>query len=303
MENSILVGYCYHPQQGPCLKIDTIEGATTGRKTVPIWQQYLRFDILDKAYCIGGYDQVSHQATPCPGQQLVSPNQTQCYFCQQSNWFNPAFYHLDPTQLTDAQKNYNLQPHSVYLAYFYKDVIKVGIAYTKRLYLRWLEQGARAAVGLIDMPDAYQARALEKQISKTWAIPEQIRNSKKQLNLHPPYNTLNAHDQLVALRSLIHREIKNVEPSNPIVDLQEAYFYTQEPPTLYTAATTAYLLIEGYGIGLVGNQLVCQQDSHHFVQPLQPLMGRARVTLAQSSNQQGHSPALQTALALHQTSS
>jgi hypothetical protein len=299
MENAILVGYCYRPQQGPCLKIDTIHAATTQRKIIPIWQQYLRFDIADKAYCIGGYDQVSHQATPCPGQQLVGPNQTQCYFCQQSNWFNPAFYHLEPTQLTGAQKDYNLQPHSVYLAYFYKDIIKVGIAHAKRVYLRWLEQGARAAVSLVDMSDAYQARALEKQISKTWAIPEQIRNSKKQLNLHPPYDALSAHDQLAALRSLIHREIKKVAPNKPIIDLQEAYFHTQEPSTLYTTSTSTYLFIEGYGVGLVGNQLICQWNSHHFVQSLQPLIGRAHVTLAHSSKQQGHSPTLQATLALH----
>ncbi|NEJ84280.1 DUF2797 domain-containing protein, partial [Rhizobium leguminosarum] len=124
--------------------------------------------------------------------------------CSASIQFNPAFYHVAPSQLSQQQQSYNLQAHVVYLAYFGRDIIKVGIANEKRIRTRWLEQGARAAVVLQRLQDAYAARAVEEYISATYNIPERITIKQKLQSLHMPYYFEDASIHLSACREAIY---------------------------------------------------------------------------------------------------
>jgi len=196
----LLSGYNHHPTQGPCLQLDAISSQPAIRQRVPVSQQYIHIKLLKKKYCTGRYDLAKGTSICCPDQKEVTGKQTQCDACSQTIVFNPAFYHFNTAQLPLQQQAYNLQPHNVYLAYFGKKLIKVGIAHAERLPTRWLEQGARAAVVLEKMPDAYRARSLEELIHNTYNIPERITSLQKERYLALPYHFTGASIELAACK-------------------------------------------------------------------------------------------------------
>lgn len=275
----ILSGYSYHTTKGPCLQLDDITSQPTIRHHVPIWGQYIKIDILASKYCIGGFDSLTKRATSCPNKEKVSGKSIHCPNCSGSIQFNPAFYHVVPSQLSQQQQTYNLQAHIVYLAYFGRDIIKVGIANEKRIRTRWLEQGARAAVILQRLQDAYAARVLEEYISATYNIPERITIKHKQQSLHMPYYFEDASVKLSACRKAISDGLNSLSISEPIQDLQGAYFHESEPSPLYEVPKKGQYTVAGSGLGMIGEMFIYEQNGYYFIQPLKSLLGQAQVKL------------------------
>lgn len=274
----ILSGYNHHLTQGPCLQLDDITSQPAIRRWVPVSRQYIHIRLLTKRYCIGRYDLATGTSICCPDQKEVTGKQTQCDACNQTIVFNPAFYHVKPTQLTLQQQAYNLQPHDVYLAYFGRKVIKVGIAHAKRLRTRWLEQGARAAVVLEKMPDAYTARSLEERIHNAHNIPERITSLQKERYLALPYYFTEASIALAACRDEMEMRLDTTFTPHSIENLQGYYFPNGQPAMLYQTPKTSKQVM-GYGVGLVGDMLVYDQHGYCLTFPLKPLVGQAQVIL------------------------
>jgi hypothetical protein len=275
----ILSGYSYHPKQGPCLQLDEIASQSTIRHHVPIWGSYININILANKYCTGGFDLITKRSIPCPNKQEIDSKSLHCSNCNQSIQFNPAFYRVAPSQLSQQQQFYNLQPHVVYLAYFGKNIIKVGIANEKRIYTRWVEQGARAAVVLQCLQDAYAARALEEYISVTYNIPERITIKQKQQSLQMPYYFEDATIKLSACRKALYTNLATISLDNPIENLQSAYFLKRQPFPLYELSKKGQHTIAGYGLGMVGESLIYEQQGYCFIQSLKALLGQAQVKL------------------------
>ncbi|ACE06652.1 hypothetical protein Aasi_1345 [Candidatus Amoebophilus asiaticus 5a2] len=275
----ILSGYSYHSSKGPYLQLDEIASQPTIRHYVPIWEAYISLNILTNKYCIGGFDLTIKRSIPCPNQQEIGSKSLCCSNCNQSIQFNPAFYRIAPSQLSQQQQSYNLQPHAVYLAYFGGNIIKVGIANQKRIYTRWLEQGARAAVVLQCLQDAYAARTLEEYINTTYNIPERITIKQKQQCLHMPYYFEDASIKLNACRKAIYANLSTLSMDNPIQNLQDAYFHKKQPFPLYQSPKESQRTIAGYGLGMVGEVLIYEQQGYCFIQPLKSLLGQVQVRL------------------------
>lgn len=278
----ILTGYTYHLTQGPHLQLDDIASYPTVRYRVPIWEKYVGIKLLSTRYCIGGYDLHTRRSTFCPNRNQATGKTPYCTHCRQSIQFNPAFYNFSPAQLSRHQQHYNSEPHDVYLAYFGKNIIKVGIANAKRLRNRWLEQGARAAVVIQHMQDAYAARALELQVSTTYPILERVTSIQKQQYLHLPYDFEQANRELRRHLDILHRGINDISTIYPIEDLQKYYFVEKQPTVLYEPTNKGQHTIAGYVTGMVGDLLVYTQQQYSFIQPIKQLLGQAYVELQES---------------------
>ncbi|OJW67388.1 MAG: hypothetical protein BGO68_03355 [Candidatus Amoebophilus sp. 36-38] len=279
----ILSGYRYHLSEGPWLQLDDITSQPTTRHHVPIWEQAISIKPLETRYCIGGYDLLTRRSICCPDKCQISGQHPYCFTCSRSIQFNPAFYHVAPSQLSSHQQHYNLEPHTVYLAYFGKNMVKVGIAHTQRLYNRWLEQGARAAVVVQDMQDAYAARSLEAWISANYRIPERVTSGQKQQYLHMPYHFDEASMALRYCLNLISEESDGLSANHPIQDLQAYYFAKKQPSTLYEPTKERQHMIAGLVIGMVGEVLIYKQQGYNFIQPMKQFLGRAQVVFKEAS--------------------
>jgi hypothetical protein len=294
----ILSGYSHYPTQGPYLQLDDIASQPATRRWIPVSQQSIHIKLLTKRYCTGRYDLATGTSICCPGQKEVVGKQTQCKACSQTIVFNPAFYHVSRAQLSPQQQLYNLQPHDVYLAYFGKKIIKVGIAHTKRLCIRWLEQGARAAVVLEKMPDAYTARSLEERIHHTYNIPERITSLQKERYLALSYHFAEANTELAACQEEMGQGLEMTFTPHSVENLQHYYFPKGQPTTLYQTPKTSKQIM-GYGVGLVGDILIYNQNGYCLTLPLKPLLGQVQVILGIEGLPQHSTPeGLQTQLAL-----
>ena len=128
--------------------------------------------------CIGWYDLSTFMPHSCPTSSKVK-NGTSCYACTNKTNYNPFFYNIPITQISSQQRKYNASPHSVYIASFGPNLMKVGISNSARLKERWLDQGAIYAREICKCADAASAREMEYFVSKKFSIPEQISTTNK----------------------------------------------------------------------------------------------------------------------------
>ena len=64
----------------------------------------------------------------------------------------------------EYEKKVQLQPHSVYLAL--SSHLKVGVTRKTQIPTRWIDQGAHQAVGILDVPNRYQAGVAEVSLKE-----------------------------------------------------------------------------------------------------------------------------------------
>lgn len=274
----LLTGYSYSSGMGPCWQIDDWGTNPPRRYTLNVQGRTFQLQRLTRRYCLGTYDAVSQRYIPCPQQQLVRSPYYHCYTCFQSIAFNPAFYHVSPSQLSPRQQVRNRQPHCVYLAYFGPSIIKVGIAYHKRVLQRWLEQGARAALTLQITPDAYLARALEARISKEHNVPERITIHKKKQLLQYPYSY---HQATLSLQKYYHAitNTLSLPATTPdIYDLQSHYFATSQPSRCGDADKQSVPLA-GRAVGMVGDIVIYNAQERYWMSSLKQHLGKAVVSI------------------------
>ncbi len=159
--------------------MDDFSRDVTQRLAVSMVGKELTIMPTEEKHCFGIYNLANHTSTPCAKKAKIEQKYRNCYACVRAIGFNPAFYNVCQTTLSDQQKIYNLTPHSVYLAAFSASNIKVGITQTERLTTRLTEQGARLAVILGEFKDAYAARELEESVNKNLGVPDVVTMKKK----------------------------------------------------------------------------------------------------------------------------
>jgi hypothetical protein len=236
----------------------------------------LTFD-MSQRYCVGWSDISKGERYACPDMQKVDAKFEQCPACQKRTGFNPAFYHS--TSVSAQQEARNLEPHSLYLAHFGPDVVKIGISHAKRGYSRLLEQGARSALILGTFASAHIARQYEARIAALPGISESIQLRKKVSLLTAPYDTDKAQAELLAAKQAIEAEIPIRFDNSEVLSLDNRYFPDGAPLLVDAHSTANSRMIAGTAIGMIGSVMICQQGDDLFYLPLKSHVGyRADIT-------------------------
>ncbi|SEL70705.1 DUF2797 domain-containing protein [Pseudomonas agarici] len=167
----IFSGLSYTTEGGQFI-LDNI--GTHGRRTVALLDCPITLRRMSARFCSGWYDLSSFTPHPCPTSSQLTANGNSCEACVKKTGYSPFFYNVPAAQISQQQRNYNASPHSVYLASFGPDLIKVGISNSGRLNDRWLDQGAIYAREIFNCADAASARELEAFVSSSASIVEQV---------------------------------------------------------------------------------------------------------------------------------
>lgn len=125
--------------------------------------------------CIGRFSEHGYQ--PCPARRTVGRFET-CQACA-APWIPVLGCVFEPQCDGDLcdHPEFCARRHVVYLASF-GNLIKVGMTSASRLRERAIEQGADAVRPLFECQDRRQARALEKETSRRYKIPQEIRTAR-----------------------------------------------------------------------------------------------------------------------------
>ncbi|MDN5274405.1 MAG: hypothetical protein JWP06_306 [Candidatus Saccharibacteria bacterium] len=230
----------------------------------------LRFTMTQR-FCIGWGDIATGERFVCPNANTVEKNYEQCAGCQQRTGFNPAFYHA--TSVSTQQEARNQEPHMLYLAYFGKGTIKVGISHAARNNARLLEQGARYALILDIFPSAHIAREYEAKIAKIAGIAETIQLRKKISLLEQPLTADDATSELIATRELIETELSITFTQNHVQSLDEHFFPKKRPDLGIAHDCSDQHLISGVTIGMLGSLLFCSHEEEPVFLPLKKYIG------------------------------
>lgn len=253
-------------KNGPYFIIDELKNRVISRKKFPIIDNEFTIKLLDSKYCIGRYDLRSFDSFPCPNMQLITSKENVCFECFKFNAFNPSFYNVSVNQLSTKQREYNLSPHNVYLAYFSKNHIKVGISHHSRNLTRWLEQGARVATIVFKCATAYEAREIEEKISSSLNLSESFRSDQKRLFLKDELNFENAIYLLKTLKDEIEILINREPIESEFLNFNKQYLFDNSiQHTIIDISIDSPLIISGVGIGLIGDTLIFQNAKQQFM--------------------------------------
>lgn len=264
MDNvSLFAGYCFD-KIGPYLLLDNLENKK--REKLYFDELVCSIQRIQKRFCVGRYDLLTFKTFQCPNIKPldITHKGNYCSECSAYTGFNPAFYNTN--KISPQQKKYNELPHIVYLSYFAPGKIKVGIASKRRMALRLLEQGARAAVILKEYSDAYQARALEKYLHDVINISDNFRSADKLKFISE--NIYKFDDALCSLMDLINRI--GINPVRDIMNLDTYYFYGKNYNITHINIPVGENadIICGKCIGLIGDAMIVQQKNEYFAIPI-----------------------------------
>lgn len=171
-----LSALAYDPVEGVSGTIDApalllAEGGAVSREPLPPGAQ-LAFT-LGRRHCAGVLADDSHEPCDADGAPYCDDHTDDwpCARCT-GNCDKPL-----PT--CDAE-------HSVYLAAFAPDVLKVGVTRLERLPVRLREQGADRALHLHTVSDGRLARRIEHELAED--VPDQVRTREKVAGLVEPFD-------------------------------------------------------------------------------------------------------------------
>jgi hypothetical protein len=233
-------------------------------------QLTLRFTMTQR-FCIGWGNIATGENFVCPSANLVEKNHEECAACQQRTGFNPAFYHA--TSVSSQQETRNLESHMLYLAYFSKDTIKVGISHAARGNARLLEQGARYALILDVFPSAHIARGYEAKIAQIPGIAETIQLRKKVTLLKQPLVADQASEELLATRKQIETVLSVTFAQNHVQSLDERFFPGTQPDFAMAHDCSDQHIISGTAIGMLGSLLFFRNEDNSVFLPLKKYIG------------------------------
>lgn len=258
----------FSKEEKPTLLLQDVDSF---RVMYPIGETYtLTFD-LSQRFCTGWRDMTTGERFTCPDNQSVQPKYEQCPACQKRTGFNPAFYHA--SSVSPQQEARNLEPHILYLAHFGSGVIKVGISHAKRGYARLLEQGARTALILGELPTAHIARQYEAQIASLPGVVESIQLRKKTTLALTPYDHTQAEQELTRMQQRIEASIDRSFDTPVILSFDNRYFPTGIPDVRHALSMEKDHYLSGKGAGLLGSILFCTQGNTVIYLPLKKYVG------------------------------
>lgn len=211
---------------------------------------------IEERYCVGVYNLSKLSYSPCPKHCKldITSKINNCKECYRKIGFNPAFYNAK--KISPQQIEYNNTSHVVYLAYFSPKHIKIGIASKKRVSLRLLEQGARAAFILKTFPNAYLARNLEEKLCKeNYELLEKLLSVQKLKILSDiTYNSNLANELLVNIIKKI-----NIIPESVFLDFNSKYFYQNYYNLNNLKIIKNSEFLSGETIGMIGDIVILKQ--------------------------------------------
>lgn len=137
---TVLASYGF-TNEGSYLTVNDIDAET--QYYVPVRGTTLSIKRFPERFCTGRIDLKTFESSVCPLKVELLPTEKDdiCPACQEATGFNPSFYFAET--VSPQQREYNLTPHFVYLAYFSPQHVKAGISSETRGIGRLLEQGAR----------------------------------------------------------------------------------------------------------------------------------------------------------------
>lgn len=226
------------------------------------------FDTSTKR-CTGWHDLATAESFPCPD-KAETTGYNQCVHCQRKTGFNPAFYNA--SSVSPQQQARNAQPHFLYLAHFAPGVVKVGISWAGRDIRRLLDQGARSALIVKEYPNANIARQYEAKISALPGIAENLQHKMKHRLLVRPYDTKAGHHELRETLDKIVSELHITPDPNQPLDLTPCYLDENSfnPHQLVQLSNNK---ISGKILGMIGGNIVAEQDSTPFFLNLSDFIG------------------------------
>jgi uncharacterized protein DUF2797 len=230
----------------------------------------LRFTMTQR-FCIGWGNIATGERFVCPNVNAVEKNYEQCAGCQQRTGFNPAFYHA--SSVSSQQETRNQEPHMLYLAYFGKGIIKVGISHAARGNARLLEQGARYALILEIFPSAHIAREYEAKIANIPGIVETIQLRKKIDLLKQSLIANDAESELTATRNHVETTLGITFTKNHVQSLDKRFFPAIRPDFAMAYDCSDQHVISGTTIGMLGSLLFCQNEDDSVFIPLKKYIG------------------------------
>ena len=246
------------------------------RSFLPVIGKVLVLSPQSRKYCFGVYNILTHTSSVCPKSRVIDPRYRNCYSCLQDIGFNPSFYNVPHSSLSENQQIYNLTKHHVYLAAFSKDIIKVGIAQCDRLMVRLTEQGARCAIVLGDFEDAYKAREMEISTIKKYKLAEGVTMPTKMKVTKGPLDPTEKENISKKLLEIYGQVVGNAA-KDEVLDFDEIYFGSDAKFSV-VKSTTIKNDIEGRVFGAVGDILFLETRDGRVKVNIKPHYGSLTFT-------------------------
>jgi hypothetical protein len=230
---------------------------------------------MKRRFCVGRYDLATFETSACPDLASLDEDakKIRCERCEYFCGFNPGFYRTTVDGMSPQQRAYSEQPHAVYLACFGRAAVKVGIGHERRLRTRLLEQGARAALLVAVMPDAYTARRVEERISAT-GVAEHLNGAAKRRLLNERFDRRAAFDELRQMHDAVTSAAPEVASTvNEPFDLSPLQIAAPDLRLpILDLSETRPLTISGRGLGVIGDTLLVEQNNAAFMMGLKPAL-------------------------------
>jgi hypothetical protein len=132
--------------------------------------------IFRKRGCAGRFD----------GDKYIPCDSDAAPYCERCGGILPDPCVMCRGECTKREKTCNIE-HSVYLAIFSPDLVKVGVSKTRRLETRLMEQGADVGLEIARFPDGELARKRERELAATY--PDRVTFENKIEGLSQPVSS------------------------------------------------------------------------------------------------------------------
>jgi len=260
----------------------------------------LAITMSDVRLCIGYYDFVNKHKVPCPDARRLGRKYAQCWVCQRREvtYYTFTGYAENPEA---AQAYLDTQEHIAYLALFGRDLLKVGVASAGRRLRRTLEQGAQASLFWAHA-NGSDIRVLERHVSRTFAIKEQVTTLQKIKRFGQQLSAQAAQEVLEHKREQIAQHLppdlaRHLDPQPNFHFLSDQYHLDLPPASTdvwlikNVSATDTY---SGVVRGISGSVVVLQaEDQHLYALPIKRLQGyMVQIGPDLQSMQLAHTPQL-----------
>lgn len=253
-----IVSGIVHSGARPAISIDYIGNQATWRQIIELTGVNLAMARLRARRCIGYYQLSDFAEFPCPrSARLELEDLNQCPDCKRRSGFNPAFYNVPRSELSEAQREYNLSEHVVYLASFGESLVKIGISHRDRVTVRLREQGAILSCVIARADNAYEARAIERSGSMVLGLKEAVSGRDK---LHALRQGLNMGSTMDTMSHYLDRVRRYINQPISVSDYTSYYmqpgYHIEQLKLCADADLMKPLVISGLCIGVVGDRIV-----------------------------------------------
>jgi hypothetical protein len=215
-------------------------------------------DLLGKRIAI---NQTGYQCLNCGAEKKIF-SQGYCYDCFSTSasvgdWImkpelSTAHLDIEDRDLT-YEKSVQLQPHIVYLSL--TSDVKVGVTRKTQIPTRWIDQGAVAAIPIIELPNRYLAGITEVALKNIYADKtswqKMLKNDYPSINLET--ERLRAYDFLPnEVKMFWQEDLKTQTINYPILD------YPQKVKSINLDKTPQF---EGKIVGIKGQYIIFADDT------------------------------------------